>query len=189
MYNKLGQRSYRCPCTTNWNKGHTGVHVQQTGAKIIQVSMYNKLMDTCMIFAPVCWYSCLIIGKPLWPSSCSICVIMLVSVFIKFSLIMYQTGAKIIQVSMYNKLEQRSYRCPSTTRWSKCHTGVHVHQTGTKVIQVSMNNKLHFLCSSSLYMDTCISFTPVCIHGHMYDRCSSLLYMDTCMTYTPVYCT
>jgi len=53
-----------------------------------------------------------------------------------------QTGAKIIQVSMYNKLEQRSYRCPSTTRWSKCHTGVHVQQTGTKVIQVSMNNKL-----------------------------------------------
>jgi hypothetical protein len=37
-----------------------------------------------------------------------------------------QTGAKIMQVSMYNKLEQRSYRCPSTTRWSKCHTGVHV---------------------------------------------------------------
>jgi len=40
MYNKLEQRSYMCPYTTNWSKGHAGVHVQQTGATIIQVSIY-----------------------------------------------------------------------------------------------------------------------------------------------------
>jgi hypothetical protein len=40
MYNELEQRSCRCPCTTNWSKGHAGVHVQQTGATIIQVSIY-----------------------------------------------------------------------------------------------------------------------------------------------------